>query len=130
MSLFDKEHCNKYIDEEIEITGEEAQYMFHGTSHESYLNILKTGFITDVKCNTHIRSVWLTTDIKIAQKFAMRNTFYDKIPVILMIDSEQMKRDGLSFYDWTESSYQTDDIPVKYIVKEIFCNDAESVENN
>lgn len=60
-----------------------AQYMYHGTNHEAYLNIIKTGVITDIRYNTHKESVWLTTDINIAKRIALRKI---KEPVILVID--------------------------------------------
>ena len=93
--------------------------MFHGTSHEAYMSILDTGFITDIKCDSHEMSVWLTPDIEIAKKFAERSIWNNKIPTVLVINTEQMEQDGFSFWHFSEYAYLTDDVPTKYIMEEI-----------
>lgn len=88
--------------------------LMHGTSARAYKDILETGRLTDMKCEQHLASVFLTNSYKIAESYAKR----DVNGIILYINIKQMIKDGCNFYtsplDNTEVIV-SDDIPIKYI---------------
>ena len=98
----------------VELQPEEAKdvkILYHGTSPESAKNILKVGL-------KPMRRQWvhLSPTIEIAKKIGLRKS---NKPVILEIDVEKARRDGIKFYKATDEIYLAKYIPPKYIKRVI-----------
>ena len=81
--------------------------LYHGTTPEAAEKILKTGLKPMKRRWAH-----LSPTIDIAIKVGMRRTGK---PVILEIDAEKARRNGIKFYKATDQVYLTRYIPPKYI---------------
>lgn len=91
--------------------------IYHGTTLANFMSILKTGYITDIRYNSHVQSVWTTKDYNIAKNIAMlRRMGNDSIPCILVINSVKLQRDGYILQKVRDMNYLSDDIPKAYIL--------------
>jgi len=81
--------------------------LYHGTTPEAAEKILKTGLKPMKR-----RWVHLSPTIDIAIKVGMRRT---RKPVILEIDAEKARENGIKFYKATDQVYLTKYVPPKYI---------------
>jgi len=85
----------------------EVKRLYHGTTPQAAKEILKTG-IKPMKR----RWVHLSPTIEIARTVALRRT---QSPVILEIDVEKARKNGIKFYKATNEVYLTRYIPPRYI---------------
>ena len=90
---------------------ENVKILYHGTTSEAASKILKTGLKPMKRKWVH-----LSPTIEIATQIGLRRT--DK-PVILEIDVEAARKDGLKIYKATETVYLASHIPPKYIKRVI-----------
>jgi len=98
------------IDVEIELPEDESvEVLYHGTTAESASKILEKGLRSMRR-----RWVHLSTTKEIAKEVGGRRT---RNPVILVIDAEKARRDGIRFYKATDRVYLSKQIPSKYIKK-------------
>lgn len=81
--------------------------LYHGTTPEAAEKILKIGLKPMKR-----RWVHLSPTPEIARRVGLRRT---NRPVILEIDVERAREDGVKFYKATEEVYLCDHIPPKYI---------------
>ena len=81
--------------------------LYHGTTPEAAEKILKTGLKPMKRRWAH-----LSPTIDIAIKVGMRRT---RKPVILEIDAEKARKNGIRFYKATDQVYLTKYVPPKYI---------------
>ena len=96
------------VDVEIDLPEDESvDVLYHGTTPESASKILKK----DLRSMKR-RWVHLSTTRKIAREVGTRRTM---TPVILVIDAEKARRDGIRFYKATDRVYLSQRIPSKYI---------------
>lgn len=80
--------------------------LFHGTGESLVDSILKTGLNKRKREYVH-----LSENIDTALNVGSRKG----IPIILEIDTEQMTKDGLVFYQSKNNVWLTDHVPSKYI---------------
>ena len=98
------------IDVEIGLPEDESvEVLYHGTTAESASKILEKGLRSMKR-----RWVHLSTTREIAREVGRRRT---RNPVILVIDAEEARRDGVRFYKATDRVYLSKWIPSKYIKK-------------
>ena len=98
------------IDVEIHLPEDESvKVLYHGTTAESASEILEKGLRSMRR-----RWVHLSTTRDIAREVGKRRT---RNPVILVIDAEKARRDGIRFYNATDRVYLSRRIPSKYIKK-------------
>lgn len=81
--------------------------LFHGTTLEAALKILNEGL-------KPMRRMWvhLSPTIEIAREVGSRRAFN---PVILEVDAEAARKDGIKFYRATDKVYLCREVPPKYI---------------
>jgi len=84
---------------------------YHGTTPEAALRIFKEGLKPMGR-----RWVHLSPTPEIAKEIGLRRT---KTPVILEIDAEIARKNGLKFYEATDKVYLCRQIPPKYIKRKI-----------
>ena len=84
-----------------------VKILYHGTTPEAAKNILKDGLKPMRR-----RWVHLSPTPEIARRVGLRRTSH---PVILEIDAEKAREDGVKFYRATEEVYLCDYISPKYI---------------
>jgi len=89
----------------------EIKILYHGTSPEAAKRILKTGLKPMKRKWVH-----LSPTIEIAKKIGLRKS---NRPVILEIDVENARKDGIKFYKATNEVYLAKYIPPKYIKRVI-----------
>jgi len=98
------------IDVGIELPEDErVEVLYHGTTTESASKILEKGL-----SSMRRRWVHLSTTKEIAKEVGRRRT---RNPVILVIDAEKARRDGIRFHKATDRVYLSQQIPSKYIKK-------------
>jgi len=83
-----------------------VKVLYHGTTPEAAAKILKTGLKPMKR-----RWVHLSPTIKIATEVGLRRA---KNPVILEINAETARKEGLKFYKATDKVYVCDAIPLRY----------------
>ncbi|MCD6235405.1 MAG: RNA 2'-phosphotransferase [Thaumarchaeota archaeon] len=88
-----------------------VKVLYHGTTPEAVSEILKTGLKPMKR-----RWVHLSPTVEIARRVGLRRT---RRPVILEIDAERARKEGLKFYKATDEVYLSDYIPPKYIKRVI-----------
>ena len=81
--------------------------LYHGTTPEAASRILKEGLKPMGR-----RWVHLSSTPEVARKIGRRRT---RNPVILEVDVERARKDGLRFYKATDKVYLSQEIPSKYI---------------
>ncbi|MCD6445229.1 RNA 2'-phosphotransferase [Candidatus Bathyarchaeota archaeon] len=86
---------------------ETVKVLYHGTTMKAAKEILKNGLKKMGR-----RWVHLSPTIEIAKKIGLRRT---NKPVILEINVERARENGLKFYKATDKVYLTSCIPPKYI---------------
>ncbi|MEM3726187.1 MAG: RNA 2'-phosphotransferase [Candidatus Bathyarchaeia archaeon] len=94
----------------VEIQFEEdktIKRLYHGTRAEAASEILKTGLKPMKR-----RWVHLSPTMEIAMEVGLRRT---RKPVILEIDAEAARKDGIRFYRATDKVYLCEHLPPKYI---------------
>lgn len=94
----------------VEIQFEEdktTRRLYHGTTAEAASEILKTGLKPMKR-----RWVHLSPTMEIAMEAGLRRT---RKPVILEIDAEAARKDGIRFYRATDKVYLCKHLPPKYI---------------
>jgi putative RNA 2'-phosphotransferase len=98
------------IDVEIELPEDESvEVLYHGTTAESASKILEKGLRSMRR-----RWVHLSTTKEIAKEVGGRRA---RNPVILVIDAEKARSDGIRFYKATDRVYLSKQIPSKYMTK-------------
>ena len=96
------------VDVEIHLPEDESvNVLYHGTTTESVAKILQKGLRSMKRKWVH-----LSTTKDTATEVGERRT---PNPVILVIDAEKARRDGVRFYKATERVYLSKRIPPKYI---------------
>ncbi len=94
----------------VEIQFEEdktIKRLYHGTTADAALKILKTGLKPMKR-----RWVHLSPTMEVAMEVGLRRT---RKPIILEIDAEAARKDGISFYKATDKVYLCKYLPPKYI---------------
>jgi len=94
----------------LKINFKEIQFpknYYHGTIKERVASILKTGLNTGTRAYVH-----LSKDVETAVAVGKR---HGKYVVILVIDGNQMKRDGLTIYESENGVILAQTVPGKYI---------------
>lgn len=81
--------------------------LYHGTTGEAAQTILETGLKPMER-----RWVHLSPTIEVAMQVGLRRT---RKPVVLEIDVEAARRDGIRFYKVTDAVYLCSWVPCKYI---------------
>jgi len=81
--------------------------LYHGTTSEAASKILREGLKPMGR-----RWVHLSSTIEVAREVGYRRT---RNPVILEIDVEKARKDGIKFYKATDRVYLCREIPLKYI---------------
>ncbi|MHA1578073.1 MAG: RNA 2'-phosphotransferase [Candidatus Freyarchaeota archaeon] len=85
----------------------ERRVLFHGTTPEAARKILKSGLKPMKR-----RWVHLSPTFEIAREVGLRRT---RKPVILEINAEAARKNGLKFYKATDKVYIAREVPPKYI---------------
>lgn len=85
--------------------------LYHGTSTSKYELIKESGAI---KGMTRVQ-VHLSESETKAKEIGTRHGR----PIVLVIDAKKMASDGILFYKSKDNVYLTDEIPIKYVKKEI-----------
>jgi putative RNA 2'-phosphotransferase len=80
---------------------------YHGTTQEAALKILRDGLKPMGR-----RWVHLSPTVEVAREVGYRRT---RRPVILEIDAEKARRDGVKFYEATDRVYLCRMVPPRYI---------------
>jgi len=83
------------------------QLLYHGTTHDSALKILKEGLKPMKRTWVH-----LSPTVDIAREIGLRRT---RNPIILMIDVEAARKDGVVFYRATDKVYLCGPLLSRYI---------------
>ncbi len=99
---------------------DKVKVLYHGTTPEAAEKILRTGLKPMKR-----RWVHLSPTREIAERIGLRRT---KTPVILEIDAEKARKNGMKFYKATEEVYLSEYIPPKYI-KRITRKNARKTDN-
>lgn len=86
---------------------EEVKKLYHGTTEWSARSILEEGLQSKDRQKTH-----LSADRKTAEEVGRRRT---EDPVILKIDVESARKDGIKFYRATDQVYLCEGVPPQYI---------------
>lgn len=89
------------------------KFLYHGTSKKNFELIKESGINKMKRSHVH-----LSNNIKTANRVGLRHGE----PVVLVIDTEKMLRDGYKFYISKNEVYLTDYVPVKYIKNFITLN--------
>jgi len=98
------------IDVEIDLPEDESvDVLYHGTTAEAASKILEGGLRSMKRKWVH-----LSTTREIAREVGVRRT---RNPVILVIDAEKARREGIRFFKVTGEVYLSKRIPSKYIKK-------------
>mgnify|MGYP000179701506 CR=1 FL=1 len=95
-----------------------VKVLYHGTSPEAAERILKTGLKPMKRKWVH-----LSPTIEIAKKIGLRKS---SKPVILEIDVEEARKDGIKFYKATNEVYLCRYLPPKYIKRKLRSNSESS----
>lgn len=96
-----------YIDMEIKIP---PRYLYHGTSKQNYEKIK----VTKLKKMNRLY-VHLSKDVKTACQVGKRHG----LPVVLVLDTKAMLKDGYQFYVAANGVWLCDDVDCRYIVQVI-----------
>lgn len=91
-----------------------VQVLYHGTSFVNSGNIEDVGLVAS-KTN----KVFLTADINVAYYYAkQRVEGTTDLPVVCVVDAEQMHKDGFVFYhEQSTAEYTVSNVPSKYILQ-------------
>ena len=95
---------------QLDIKFKEVQFpstYYHGTARINVISILKNGLNSKSRAYVH-----LSKDVKTARDVGLRHS---KDVVILEIDGNQMKRDGLKIYESENGVILASLVPGKYI---------------
>jgi putative RNA 2'-phosphotransferase len=84
-----------------------VQVLYHGTTREAASRILKVGLKPMKRTWVH-----LSPTIQIAREVGLRRT---QQPVVLEIDAETARKDGLKFFRATLKVYVCNEVPPRYI---------------
>ena len=96
------------IDVEVKFpVDEKVRFLYHGTSVQSAAVILKEGLKPMKR-----RWVHLSTTPKMAKDVGRRRT---SKPIILVVDAEKARKEGMQFYEATNQVYLSDEVPSKFI---------------
>jgi putative RNA 2'-phosphotransferase len=99
------------INVDVELTeAEPPKVLYHGTSTKALESIYKQGILKGERLYVH-----LSKDEETALKVGSRHG----TPYVLVIDSEQMYKDGIKFYLSNNGVWLTDYVDVKYITLNI-----------
>lgn len=90
-------------------------FLYHGTCYDSHLKIKKSGEINKMKRH----HVHLTDNVDVAYSVGKRYSKEEE-PVIYKIDSDKMYKDGYKFYISANKVYLTENVPISYIINEIY----------
>ena len=97
------------ISVDVELTeAEPPKVLYHGTSTKALESIYKQGIVKGERLYVH-----LSKDEETALKVGSRHG----TPYVLVIDSEQMYKDGIKFYLSSNGVWLTDYVDTKYIKK-------------
>jgi putative RNA 2'-phosphotransferase len=94
----------------LDIKFEEVQFpstYYHGTSKHNFFSIQKSGLNSKTRAYVH-----LSKDIETAFNVGKRHS---KEVIILAIDGNQMKRDGLKIFESENGVILAESVPPKYI---------------
>lgn len=83
--------------------------LYHGTSVNSLPSILEKGLLKMKRLHVHL-SKDVSTAIKVGQRYGK--------PVVLLVDSGRMYKDGYKFYFSANGVWLTDHVPVRYLLYE------------
>ena len=86
-----------------------VEVLYHGTTPDAASRILKVGLKPMKR-----RWVHLSPTVEIAREVGLRRT---RNPVILEVDVEEARRDGVRFYKATDKVYVCNAIPRRYIAR-------------
>ncbi|MCD6529403.1 RNA 2'-phosphotransferase [Candidatus Bathyarchaeota archaeon] len=104
---------------EIELKEDKnTKVFYHGTTSEAVFKILKSGLKPMKRLWVH-----LSPSVEIARDVGLRRT---RKPVILKVNAEAARKDGIKFYKATDKVYLCSFVPPKYI--EIVGENEESME--
>ncbi|MBR5360549.1 MAG: RNA 2'-phosphotransferase, partial [Lachnospiraceae bacterium] len=87
---------------------EPPEYLYHGTGEKYVASIDKQGLLSKLRLYVH-----LSSDKEIAHKVGMRHGK----PVIYIIKSGEMYKDGMAFYRSVNGVWLTKFVPTKYLKK-------------
>jgi putative RNA 2'-phosphotransferase len=90
--------------------------LYHGTATRSIDSIKKSGLVKGQRNHVH-----LSVDEKTAVQVGKRHGS----PIILVINSGEMEKDGHSFYVASNNIWLTDNVPIKYITFPQSCTPSE-----
>lgn len=83
--------------------------LYHGTSEENAEKILSSGYIKGMsRVQVHL-SINRENALKIGSRHGR--------PVVFVVDTEAMLKDGFEFYESGDGVWLTNDIPVRYLKK-------------
>jgi len=103
---------------EIELKEDKnTKVFYHGTTLEAVFKILKSGLKPMKRLWVH-----LSPSVEIARDVGLRRT---RKPVILKVNAEAARKDGIKFYKATDKVYLCSFVPPKYI--EIVGENEESI---
>ncbi len=103
---------------EIELKEDKnTKVFYHGTTSEAVFKILKSGLKPMKRLWVH-----LSPSVEIARDVGLRRT---RKPVILKVNAEAARKDGIKFYKATDKVYLCSFVPPKYI--EIVGENEESI---
>jgi len=94
----------------LDIKFKEVQFpktYYHGTKKANVDSILKKGLHTGARSHVH-----LSKDVETAVKVGLR---HGKDVVVLLIDGNEMKRDGFKIYESDNGVILAEQVPAKYI---------------
>ena len=98
------------IDVDVELEEvEPPEYLYHGTGSKSVDSILKSGLNKMSRKYVHLSKLYETA-IQVGKRHGS--------PVILTISAKKMHDDGYKFFLSKNGVYLTDNVPVKYILKD------------
>lgn len=101
------------VDVELEIV-EPPEYLFHGTGEKYTCLIERDGLIPKSRLYVH-----LSGDVETAINVGKRHGD----PVVYLVDSGLMHREGYRFYRSTNGIWLTDHVPVKYLTRQYFIDE-------
>ena len=80
--------------------------LYHGTAKKNLDSIFKTGIVKRNRHQVHLSST-KETAIKVGQRHGK--------PVVLIVLSEEMHKEGFTFYESDNGVWLTDHVPVKFL---------------
>lgn len=87
--------------------------LYHGTSIDNYEKIIKDGFIKGMsRVQVHLSE---------SKENALNIGKRHGNPIVLIIDTNEMVKEGFTFFKSGDGVWLTNDIPIKYIKNKEFC---------